>query len=314
MAVTVRYTIEHVSRYRYEYRVRQCTMLLCLEPRGDSGQRLLHFEIETRPAGGLSRETDGFGNARHVLDLYQAHRVLEITTRSTVESTTPVALPSHLGGGAWKEIRAFSESFAGWEFTHPSPLIPSTTALSEFVDRHGIKPGNDPLGSLVQLSSTLHRRLRYIPGATTAESSVVDVLRTDQGVCQDFAHVMIAIARSWGIPARYVSGYLHDTDPSGQHVAENATHAWLECRLPRLGWVGFDPTNRSRAGIGHVRIAAGRDYRDVSPTRGIIHGGGEAQLEVDVKVRAETEAVRSAPAPRHPDGAAPGGRGGIGGR
>ena len=289
MAVAVRYEIEHVSRYRYEYRVRRCAMLLCLEPRGDSGQRLLHFEIETHPAGGLSRERDSFGNTRHVLDLHQAHRVLEITARSTVESTTPVALPNHLGAGAWKEIRAFAESFADWDFTHPSPLIPFTPALCAFVDRHRIKPGNDPLESLVRLSNTLHRRLQYIPGATSAESPVDDVLRTDRGVCQDFAHVMIAIARSWGIPARYVSGYLHVTGRSGEHVAENATHAWVECRLPGLGWIGFDPTNRSLAGIGHVRIAAGRDYRDVSPTRGVIHGGGEARLEVDVLVRADTE-------------------------
>ena len=126
MAVAVRYDIEHVSRYRYEHRVRQCVMMLCLEPRGSSGQRLLHFEIETHPAGGLSRETDSFGNARHVLDLHQAHRVLAITSRSTVVSTTPATLPSHLGAGAWNEVRALAESFADWDFTHPSPLIPST--------------------------------------------------------------------------------------------------------------------------------------------------------------------------------------------
>ena len=131
MSLPVRYEIEHVSRYRYEHRVRRCAMLLCLEPRGDSGQRLLRFEIETHPTGGLSRERDSFGNTRHVLDLHQAHRGLEITARSTVESTTPVALPNHLGAGAWKEIRAFAESFADWDFTHPSPLIPSTPALSK---------------------------------------------------------------------------------------------------------------------------------------------------------------------------------------
>ena len=289
MADAVRYEIEHVSRYRYERRVRQCMMVLCLEPRRDWAQRLLHFEIETHPAGGLSPERDCFGNTRHVLDLHRTHEALEIAARSTVERTPSTALPGHLGTAAWEEVRALGRSFTEWHFVRPSPLIPPTPALSEFVDRHRIIPGSDPLESLIQLSATLNRCLHYIPGATSVESPVEHVLRTDRGVCQDFAHVMIAIARSWGIPARYVSGYLHVTDQSGEHTPDNATHAWVECRLPRLGWIGFDPTNRSLAGDGHVCIATGRDYRDVSPTRGIIQGGGEARLEVEVTVRADTD-------------------------
>ena len=297
MANAVRYQIRHISRYRYTSRVRQCAMLLCLEPREDPRQRLLRFGIETHPAGGLSRARDSFGNARHVLDIHQGHRVLEIIARSTVESTPPATLPTRLGAAAWQEIHALAESFADWDFIHPSPLIPFTPALSAFVDRHRIKPGNDPLESLLRLSDRLYRRLHYIPGSTSAESPVDDILRTDRGVCQDFAHVMIAIARSWGIPARYVSGYLHVIGRTGDHLPDNATHAWVECRLPRLGWIGFDPTNQSLAGEGYIPIAAGRDYRDVSPTRGIVHGGGEARLEVDVQVRTDTEAGRTSPGP-----------------
>lgn len=287
MAGAVRYAIEHVSRYRHASRVRRCAMLLCLEPRGDRGQRLLRFGVETRPSGGLSRERDSFGNVRHVLDVHEPHRVLEITASSTVESTPPAALPASLGASAWQEVHALAGSFSNWDFVHPSALIPATAALSAFVDRHRIRRGSDPLESLVRLSETLHRRLDYVPGATSAESPVDHVLRTDRGVCQDFAHAMIAIARSWGIPARYVSGYLHVTAQSDDHVPENTTHAWVECWLPGLGWIGFDPTNRSLVGAGHVRIATGRDYRDVSPTRGIVHGGGNARLEVDVRVRAD---------------------------
>ena len=97
---------------------------------------------------------------------------------------------------------------------------------------------------------------------------------------------MISIARSWGIPTRYVSGYLNPTDQSGEQTPSNATHAWVECRLPELGWVGFDPTNQSLADEGgKVHIAVGRDYRDVSPTRGVLQGGGEIRLEVDVRTR-----------------------------
>jgi len=289
----VHYRIEHVSRYRYTARVRRSTMLLCLKPRDDRRQRLFDFELETSPAGGLTREEDSFGNARHVLDIHQGHQVLEITARSTVEAKPPATLPDRLGAAAWRAIRALGGSFAYWDFMHPSPLVSPSSALGEFVERHRIEPGADPLESLLRLSDTLHRRLHYIPGATSVESPVDRVLRTDRGVCQDYAHAMIAVARSWGIPARYVSGYLHVSGQSDQHLPASATHAWVECRLPDLGWIGFDPTNRSLAGAGHVRIAAGRDYRDVSPTRGVIQGGGDSRLEVDVRMRADDDSGES---------------------
>ena len=301
MASAVRYQIEHVSRYRYARYVRQCTMLLCLEPGDDRRQRLLDFRIEANPEGRLSREIDSFGNPRHVLDIQRTHHVLEITARSTVESRPLAALPTRLGIGAWREIRAHAGTFSNWDFTHPSPLVRPTPNLDAFAERHRIKRGNDPLESLLRLSDTLHRRLHYIPGATSAESPVDHVLETDRGVCQDYAHVMIAIARSWDIPARYVSGYLHVTGQAGEHSPGNATHAWVECRLPNLGWIGFDPTNRSLAGPGHIRIATGRDYRDVSPTRGVIQGGGETRLEVTVDVRAHTDSGGPAPGARSPD-------------
>ena len=183
----------------------------------------------------------------------------------------------------------------------PEPADPALPALAAFVERHGIEPGDDPLDSLRRLSDTLHRRLHYIPGSTSAESPVDHLLETDRGVCQDYAHAMIAIARSWGIPARYVSGYLHVTADSAGHVPDNATHAWVECRLPELGWIGFDPTNRTLAGDGYVRIAAGRDYRDVSPTHGVVQGGGDSRLEVEVRVHA---------CPKNGAGSAPDGPGG----
>ena len=299
MGDAVRYDIEHTSRYRYTSAVRQCAMLLCLEPRADRGQRLIHFDIETDPPGSLNRERDSFGNTRHVLDVQRVDRVLEITARSTVETMrwrrrlglrrrSPSASAPAPGTRFALSPALHPGSFADWDFMHPSALIRPSPALAAFAGRHRIEPGTDPLESLHRLSDTLHHRLHYIPGATSAESPVDHVLHTDRGVCQDYAHVMIAIARSWGIPARYVSGYLHATGQPGEHAPGNATHAWVECRLPELGWIGFDPTNRSPAGDGHVRIATGRDYRDVSPTRGIIRGGGEARLEVDVRIRVAT--------------------------
>ena len=286
MTGAVRYEIEHISRYSYAAPVQQCVMLLCLEPRQDRGQRLIDFEIETQPPANLNRETDCFGNTRHLLDLHQTHQILEITTRSTVEVASAPPLPARLHTGAWEEIRSHRESCATWDFTHSSALVRPSPTLTEFVNRHGIAPGDDPLESLMQLSHTLHDCLQYIPGSTTAESTVEHIIETGRGVCQDYAHLMIAIARSWDIPARYVSGYLNPTDQPDEQAPSNATHAWVECRLPELGWVGFDPTNQSFAGEGgKVHIAVGRDYRDVSPTRGVLQGGGEIRLEVDVRTR-----------------------------
>ena len=280
-----RYEIEHVSRYRYESPVQQCAMLLCLEPCNDRGQRLHGFEVETLPSVVPSSEKDAFGNTRHVLVVHRSHRSLQITSRSTVATPHAPVLPTTLGLDAWEEIRAAGRSFVDWDFTRPSALVPTRAALPAFMERHGIEPGDDPLESLLRLSGTLHRRLHYVPGSTTVESPVDHVLETDRGVCQDFAHAMIAIARSWGIPSRYVSGYLYLTGESGEQTPANTSHAWIECRLPDIGWIGFDPTNDRLAGEGHVRVATGRDYHDVSPTRGVILGGGEARLEVEVRMR-----------------------------
>ena len=285
MAGRVSYAIEHVSRYRYTGAARRCTMLLCLEPRGDGRQRLVDFELEIQPSVGLSREVDCFGNARHVLSIHRAHQGLQIVARSTVEAVRAAPLPERLADGAWQRLRSLRTSAANWAFTQPSELARPSAALTAFVDRLGIDPAPDPLGALQQLSEALNRCFHYTPGSTSAQSPIEHILETGRGVCQDYAHVMIAIARAWGIPARYVSGYLHLAEQAGEQAPDNATHAWVECRLPQLGWVGFDPTNRSLAGERHIRIAVGRDYRDVSPTRGILQGGQDMTLEVDVQVR-----------------------------
>ena len=131
----------------------------------------------------------------------------------------------------------------------------------------------------------LHRSFTYLPGSTWVVSPIEHILDSRQGVCQDYAHVMIAIARSWHIPACYVSGYLYMDGQGGEAVPQKATHAWVECRLPGLGWIGFDPTNRSLANERHIRVAVGRDYQDVAPVRGVFVGGGESRLDVEVRVR-----------------------------
>ncbi len=283
-----RYEISHVSRYYYSKPVQGCVMSLCLKPRDDAAQRLLSFELTTVPPSSMNSEADSFGNTKHVLNINQEHEALEIAALSTVETMAPAPVAGRLGAGAWAEMHSLRDSFAHWDFTHPSTLTGPTAALGDFVDRLDVKAEGDPLEALTRLSDALHHGLKYVPGSTTVASPIDDILESGRGVCQDYAHVMIAIARSWGAPSRYVSGYV-PLESRGMAPA-SASHAWVECLLPGLGWAGFDPTNGCLAGEGHVRIAVGRDYRDVAPTRGVMHGGGETRLEVDVRVHHEGSA------------------------
>lgn len=283
------YDIEHVSRYLYAIDARSCVMALCLRPREDRGQRLFRFEVETRPLSIPTEERDPFGNVRHVFNVHREHRILEITTRSRVVSASAAPPPDPSGADpeaaarAWEEVRSWRGSYALWDFLAPSAMTRPSPALDAFVARHRIEPAGGPARSLSRLALGLNRIFEYVPGSTTVESPIDDVLASGRGVCQDYAHVMIAVARSWGVPARYVSGYLDL--PGDDPEQGSATHAWVECLLPEFGWTAFDPTNLGVVDERYVRIASGRDYQDVSPTRGVLEGGGETRLEPLVWMR-----------------------------
>ena len=283
MPHAVRYDIEHVSRYLYSSPVRNSVMSLCMKPRGDSRQRLLAFDVGTRPPSTLNAETDAFGNTKHVLNIHREHANLEIVARSTVEAALADPLPDALGPGAWEEVRSWTETFAHWEFTRPSVFARPSPMLAAFVDQQRIAPGGDPLRTLLSLRDSIHASFDYVPGSTTAVSPIDHILETGQGVCQDYAHVMIAVARSWGVPTRYVSGYVSARKP-GMGAPRSATHAWAECFLPELGWTEFDPTNPELPSDRRVRVAVGRDYHDVSPTRGVFVGDAHSILEVSVRM------------------------------
>ena len=285
MTGPVRYCIKHTSRYVYSSPVSKSAMTLCFRPREDDGQSLLSFEIETIPAISLTSETDYFGNIKHFLIVHQPHELLEITALSTVEPGPKEPLPESLAPETWDEIEAWRGSVEYWDFMHPSRFARSCPELSDFMSGHGLdKAEGDPLSALVRLTGTLYEAFQYVPGSTSAVSPIEHILESGKGVCQDYAHVMISIARSWGVPSRYVSGYLYVEDDAGRPIPAAAGHAWVECRLPGLGWVGFDPTNNWIVGSQHVRVAVGRDYHDVAPTRGIFRGGGDTRLEVEVRM------------------------------
>ena len=280
--------VDHLTRYAYGAPAAESVMLLCLEPGDDRGQQLCSFSLETRPRASLVPDIDCFGNRRHILCLHERHDALDIRARSVVVPAPDPALPRELPGDAWERLFSGADPFDDWDFLKPSALTMPSGRLDEFARSLGIGRSPDPLRSVLELSQTLYRVLDYLPGSTSAESTIDRVLATGSGVCQDYAHLMIAIARAWGIPSRYVSGFLCPGGESAERASQSTTHAWVECRFPDLGWVGFDPTNDCLAGSAHIRIATGRDFRDVSPTRGVLKGGGETTLTVDVTIRSET--------------------------
>ena len=282
------YQIEHVSRYLYSQPVTQCSMSLCLRPSERMGQRLLDFVVHTDPDAILSEETDAFGNTKHLMHVHAEHHSLAIAASSVVQTAAPTPLPETLQPDAWDAIARWNTSMEHWELTRPSAYVRPSLSLARYVASHGIERRPDPLSSLLALNDTIYHSFEYVPGTTSAVSPIEHILETGRGVCQDYAHVMIAIARSWGVPTRYVSGYTAASDSLGGVAKHSATHAWIECLLPGLGWTGFDPTNHALPGPSHVRVAVGRDYRDVSPTRGVFVGGGHSLLEVTVTMRPAT--------------------------
>ena len=279
-----RFLVEHLSDFRYEKPAQGSLMVLRLHPRADGGQRVASFALEIEPAAAPIAFQDPFGNACHLFNVHRTHEHTVVKSRAEVETAPAPDLPDRLGGDAWAALAEAAPPLAYWEFLTPSRFARPSPALAAFVEDKDLSRGGDPLSSLLELGRALHAAFRYEPGSTAVDSPIEHILETGRGVCQDYTHVMIAIARSWGIPSRYVSGYLHREGAPGEQTPEGASHAWAEFLLPDLGWFGIDPTNDTIADHRHVRIAFGRDYADAAPTRGAVFGGGESRLDVAVRV------------------------------
>ena len=292
-----RFRIEHVSEFEYAEPARGSVMLLRLHPRQDRRQRLIEFGIDIDPPAAAVAAADCFGNVCHQFNIHRDHLRTRVRSLSVVETVGPPTPPERLGADAWDLLRRPAPA-RHWTHLAPSRFARPSPALAAFAAERGLAPGPDPLSTLRDACAALHAAFAYAPGATDADSPIEQVLETRRGVCQDYAHVMIALARGWGIPSRYVSGYLHLEGVEGEQTPEGASHAWAEFRLPGLGWVGFDPTNGAPADHRHVRVAVGRDYADAAPTRGVLFGGGgESRLSVSVTV-SEDGADAPVPAPR----------------
>ena len=206
-------------------------------------------------------------------------------------------MPDALDPKAWDETDALSRNDDSFEMLMPSHFAHSSELLDELARELNVVRRDDPLSLLREINTRLHDTFDYAQQTTSVDSPIDEALRARKGVCQDFAHIMIALVRSLGIPCRYVSGYLFHRREVRDRSAADATHAWVEALLPGLGWVGFDPTNNLMAGERHIRTAIGRDYDDVPPTRGVLKGEAESELTVDVQVTTFDGPLPELPAP-----------------
>ena len=302
--------VRHLTQYQYAEPVRESVMEVWMQPQNSAHQRLISFDLEVDPAAQVFSYADSFGNAVHHFDVPQPHQALDITARAAVETQPPAALPESLGLSEWDRLNSDTLQGAQFDYLHPHGYARASPALHAYMAEHDLDAlrRRDPLNAVRELSERIFSSFGYEAGVTRADSPIDDVLVARKGVCQDFAHVMITICRGWGVPARYVSGYLFTDRKQGDRSDPEATHAWVEVFLPSLRWIGFDPTNNIQAGERHIICAVGRDYSDVPPSRGVFKGETESRLTVGVSVRrarttvAEPEFQRVPRPPGRPTG------------
>jgi len=257
-----------------------------MHPRSEGTQRCLSFHLAISPRCRAFSYRDYLGNHVHHFDIPSQHPQLVIIAEALVDLQQPALLPASLPSSSWSEIDALVRDGDYWEMLLPSEFAKPTPSLVKLAAQLGVRRRDDPLTVLREINSALYSSFEYAVKSTRVDSPIDDAIRRRQGVCQDFAHIMIALIRTLGIPCRYVSGYLHRRVEDHDRSAEDATHAWVEALLPRIGWVGFDPTNHLIAGDRHIRTGIGRDYADVPPTKGIFRGQTASELSVAVRVTA----------------------------
>ncbi|MFN8126843.1 MAG: transglutaminase family protein [Candidatus Nanopelagicales bacterium] len=275
-----RLRITHRSGYRYVTDVHASFNEVRMTPAEVGGQVLLSHELQIDPRGVVYAYQDYWGAMVEAFDIHEPHRVLEIVAISTVE--TPGGHPA-APGLSWEDLAVPAVADRFCEFLAPSP----------FVDDAGADPSRIPLleefralptpaEAIEAVVAAVYGRIRYTPGVTSVSTTAREAWESAEGVCQDFSHASLSLLRALGIPARYVSGYLHTEEEAVGESVTGESHAWIEAW--NGGWEAFDPTNDRRVASAHVKVASGRDYRDVPPLKGLYAGGGSEDLGVVVEI------------------------------
>jgi transglutaminase-like putative cysteine protease/predicted glutamine amidotransferase len=291
-AKSATYEITHETIYRYETPVETSTHTVRLQPVRDLTQDVLEYKLEISPPGQAYSYEDVFGN--HVLSFQISQPYTELWVRAQAKVKT-----YHVETHSALRSTNIPLVWMPWQRQMMNPfLLPPELPESELRELSGFamsfaaRREYDLLETLIDLNETLHKDFKYIPGATTFETSAFDVFQERRGVCQDFANLFICLARLLGVPARYRVGYIHTGANYHNQIQSEASHAWAEVYLPSVGWRGFDPTNGCLVDLDHVRVATGRNFRDATPTAGTLYAGGHGErLDVSVRVRQIEEAT-----------------------
>jgi len=285
------YQITHLTRFRHSVPASSAWQMLQLLPRDEPAQTCLDFQLQILPgAPDLDTRTDFFGNTRHLFSVREPHDTLAITSLAVVRREAP-ALPPPAETPACAEVPALVDArvhagpeFALEQYRHPSPLVPFLPEAAALAA--GLDPATPLLEWIERLGAAFTARFTFDASATDLTTPLSAVLSRRRGVCQDFTHLLLSCLRQHGLPAAYVSGYLLTQPPPGRPRLRgaDAMHAWVSIYVPGTGWIDFDPTNNCFAHDGHIVVARGRDYSDVSPTRGVFTGAPPPPAEVGVTV------------------------------
>ena len=303
--------VVHETRYDYSPAVKTAQHMAHLRPAHNEHQQVLSHELAIDPPPAQQGEAvDVYGNTRAFFSLQVRHDELVIVATSLVATSMPPLVECGL---SWEEVRERLRYHRGAaydpaaEFVFASPYVPRDEAFVTYA-LPSFTPDRNILEAARDLMHRIHADFEYETEATDVSTPALEALELRKGVCQDFAHVMLACLRSLGLPARYVSGYLLTEPPPGRPrlVGADASHAWVSIYLPReqaLGedgpgqWTDLDPTNDRAPSDDYVTLAVGRDYSDVSPVRGVIHGGANHKLDVGVTVTPVDASKQQAIAP-----------------
>src|SRR5579871_151063 len=295
--MTLIYSVRHTTTFRYEPAVRESVMEVRLQPRSEGEQRCLNFTLDVEPSANVMQYRDFVGNAVHHFDIAGSHTQVKVAANSTVDVEV-VPPPRATDSGDWADLDALVGAGDYWETLLPSHFAHGSEALEQLAKQLRCERRDTPFSLLSEVNEALYRGFAYVPNSTKVDSPIEEALVSRQGVCQDFAHIMIALVRSLRVPCRYVSGYMfHRDETKADRSSEGASHAWAEALIPRLGWVAFDPTNNLVGADRHIKVAIGRDYADVPPTRGVYKGDAQSELSVSVSVSPADEVRPEPPAP-----------------
>lgn len=272
----MRLKLRHETRYRYDAPARGAIQILRLTPRDHATQSVRHWRVEIDADGRLQRDEDAYGNITHTFSIDGPIEELAILVEGEIDLSSDAGV-----------IRGTFERFPPNYWLSPTGMTQPDPEIADFAAGLAGQEGGDRLAFLHRLNETIFADFEFILGETDAATLATEAFAARKGVCQDFAHVFVAAARSFGVPARYVSGYFMRSDSEKQE----AGHAWAEAYLPALGWIGFDPAHGLCPDERFIRVAVGRDYLEAAPIRGARLGGEGEAMEVAIRLMAAGKAV-----------------------